>query len=138
MVFVNVNKMKYIITESQYKKLTESNEDDFESFLLKRFPKINDLKKGYLNTKFQGPYRRYTDPENDNLYFRVVPTIQPTWEPGKGYSNTDEFVRIYVSPKVYTHIKKYGMNYEYDLMDWFNKTYDENVNAVLRGGPTDK
>lgn len=138
MAFVNVNKMKYVITESQYKKLTENHGDDFESFLVKRFPKINDLKKSYANFKFSGPVRRYTDPENDNLYFRVVTTVSPTWKAGEGYSNSDEFIRLYVTPKVYSHIKKYGMNYEYDLMDWFNKTYNENVNSVLKGGPTDK
>jgi len=138
MAFVNVNKMKYVITESQYKKLTESNGDDFESFLLKRFPNINDLKMGWLKTPFTGPVRRYTDPENGGLMFRVVITVSPTWKSGEGYSNKDEFIRLYVSPKVYTYIKKYGMNYEYDLMDWFNRTYNEDVNSVLRGGPTDR
>lgn len=137
MAFVNVNNMKYVITESQYKRLTEEK-NDFELFLLKRFPNINDLKMGWLNTKFTGPVRRYTDPENDKLMFRVVITVSPTWKTGEGYSDTDEFVRLYVSPKVYTYIKKYGMNYEYYLIDWFNKTYNENVNTALRGGPTDK
>lgn len=124
--------MKYIITESQYNKLTENNKDDFESFLLQRFPKINNLKKEYSNTVFSGPIRRYVDPEKDELYFRVVANVEKKWTPGVGTSNSDGFIRLYVSPKIYTYIKKYGMSFEYDLMDWFNKQYDEEVNSVLR------
>jgi hypothetical protein len=123
--------MKYIITESQYNRLTEEK-TDFESFLTKRFPKIGNLKMERVNTLSSGPNRRYFDPENGQLYFRVVFKTVPSWESGVGASDTDEFIRLYVSPKIYTYVKKYGMNFEYDLMEWFNQTYDENVNSVLK------
>ena len=124
--------MKYIITESQYKILTEDKDNDFESFLTKRFPNINHLKMDRSNPPSSGPVRRYSNPDNNELYFRVVLRIQPTWSSGIGSSNTDEFIRLFVSPKIYSYVKKYGMNFEYDLMDWFNKTYNENVNSVLK------
>jgi hypothetical protein len=123
--------MKYVITESQYNRLTEEK-TDFESFLTKRFPKIGNLKMERVNTLSSGPNRRYFDPENGQLYFRVVFKTVPSWESGVGASDTDEFIRLYVSPKIYTYVKKYGMNFEYDLMEWFNQTYDENVNSVLK------
>ena len=123
--------MKYVITESQYNRLTEEK-TDFESFLTKRFPKIGNLKMERVNTLSSGPNRRYFDPENGQLYFRVVFKTVPSWESGVGASDTDEFIRLYVSPKIYTYVKKYGMNFEYDLMEWFNRTYDENVNSVLK------
>ena len=123
--------MKYIITESQYNRLTEEK-TDFESFLTKRFPKIGNLKMERVNTLSSGPNRRYFDPENGQLYFRVVFKTVPSWESGVGASDTDEFIRLYVSPKIYAYVKKYGMNFEYDLMEWFNRTYDENVNSVLK------
>lgn len=124
--------MKYTIKESQYKRLIEGEDNNFESFLTSRFPKISDLKMERVNKSFTGPYRRYFNPENNKLYFRVVFRIVPNWESGVGTSNTDEFVRLYVSPKIYDYVKKYGINYEYVLMDWFNKTYNENVNSVLK------
>jgi hypothetical protein len=123
--------MKYVITESQYNRLTEEK-TDFESFLTKRFPKIGNLKMERVNTLSSGPNRRYFDPENGQLYFRVVFKTVPSWESGVGASDTDEFIRLYVSPKIYAYVKKYGMNFEYDLMEWFNRTYDENVNSVLK------
>jgi hypothetical protein len=124
--------MKYIITESQYKILTEDKDNNFESFLTKRFPKIGNLEMERVNPVFSGPSRRYFNPVNSELYFRVVFTTKPSWESGVGASNKDEFIRLYVSPKIYNYVKKYGMNFEYVLMDWFNQTYDENVNSVLK------
>ena len=65
--------MEYIITESQYKRLTEDNDDDdFQSYLTKRFPKINNLKMETSNKSTTGLTRRYFDPEKNELYFRVA------------------------------------------------------------------
>ncbi len=129
--FANATKMKYIITESQYKLLTEEKEN-FETFLLKKFPNIDNLKKVYSNTPFTGPVRKYVDPETNNLFFRVVFRLDPKWEPGVGALENDGFIRLYVTPKIYSYVKKYGMNFEYELMNWFNKRYDEDVNAAIK------
>ena len=63
--------MKLIITETQYKKLTESNNDDFDSFITNRFPGIDKLKMIRGNHPFTGPYRKYVDPKNTQ-YFKVI------------------------------------------------------------------
>lgn len=134
--FANATKMKYIITESQYKLVTEEKED-FETFLLKKFPNIDNLVMRRFNTMGQGLGRKYYDKETDEWALRVVANSSLSWEPGKGSVQSNPFVRLYVSQPIYTYIKKYGMNFEYEMLDWFNKTYEENADAVLRGGKTD-
>jgi hypothetical protein len=62
----------------------------------------------------------------------------PSWEEGKGVVSSNPFNRLNVTQPLYTYIKKYGMNFEYKMLDWFNKTYDENADSVLRGGKTDR
>jgi hypothetical protein len=124
--------MKIRITENQYEKLTEGEDNDFESYLLSKFPNINDLKMVRANTRVSGPIRRYLNPVNDVIYFRVEFTSTSGWKSGIGSVESDPFVRLYVPIKIYKYAKKYGMNFEYDLMDWFNKTYNENVNSVIK------
>ena len=125
--------MKITITESQYNLLLKENQENFEEFLLKRFPYINDLKLIRYRTSTSGPVRAYIKPDNEkNKYFRVISRIEPTFIPGVGTKDKDEFVRLYVSSQIYTYAQKFGLNFEFELMDWFNKTYDENVNSVLK------
>ena len=125
--------MEYIITESQYKRLTEDNDDDdFQSYLTKRFPKINNLKMETSNKSTTGLTLRYFDPEKNELYFRVALRTRPDWKPGIGQPVNDEFIRLYVSPKIYNYAKKYGMGFDYFMEKWFNKTYNEEINAVLK------
>ena len=124
--------MKYIITESHYNRLTEDKDNDFEDYLTKRFPKINNLKMETINKAFTGLTRRYFDPEKNELYFRVALRTSPDWKPGIGQLKNDEFIRLYVSPKIYNYAKKYGMSFEYDMEKWFNKTYNQEVNSVLK------
>ena len=38
--------MKYIINDSQYKRLTEDNDEDFETFLNKKYPNIGKSRIG--------------------------------------------------------------------------------------------
>jgi hypothetical protein len=125
--------MKITITESQYNLLLKENQENFEEFLLKRFPYINDLKVIKYRTPSSGPVRAYIKPDNEkNKYFRVISRIEPTFIPGVGTKDKDEFVRLYVSSQIYTYAQKFGMNFEFELADWFNRVYDENVNSVLK------
>jgi hypothetical protein len=125
--------MKLIITENQYKLLKEDEDNHFEKFLLKRFPYINDLKVIRYRTPSLGPVRAYVKPENETKpFFRVISKISPTFTPGVGVLDKDEFIRLYVSTQIYNYAQKFAMNFEFELMDWFNKTYDENVNSVVK------
>ena len=123
--------MKLIITETQYKKLTESNNDDFDSFITNRFPGIDKLKMIRGNHPFTGPFRKYVDPKHTQ-YFKVILKSPPKWESGAGLVDTYPGVRLIIIPKVYSYIKKYGSSFEYDLLDWFNKTYDEKAEIISR------
>jgi hypothetical protein len=125
--------MKYIIKESQYLRLTEEK-IDFESYLKLKYPNIDNLKMSRFNTMAQGLGRKYYDPETDEWLFRVVVKTAPDWESGKGIINSSLFTRLYVTQPLYTYLKKYGLNYDYDMINWFNQAYDENVDSVLRGG----
>ena len=129
--------MKYIITESQYNKLSEE-QVDFDSYLKNRYPNIDNLKMSRFNTLGQGLGRKYYDSETEEWLFRVTSSSPPSWEVGKGVVPSNPFIRLSVTQPIYTYIKKYGINFEYEMRDWFNKTYDENVNSVLRGGKPDK
>jgi hypothetical protein len=125
--------MKYIITESQYKRLTEENDEDFETFLNKKYPNIGNLKMVRFNTVGQGLGRKYVNPKNDQTVFRVTTKLNPKWEEGKGEVSSNPGTPLSVRQNMYNYFRKYGMNFEYYLMDWFNKTYNENVSSVVRG-----
>ena len=131
--------MKIIITENQYKSLLEKEEENFEEFLLKRFPNINDLKIIRYRTSFLGPVRSYVNPENESRpYFRVISRVEPTFISGVGTTNKDEFIRLYVSSQIYTYSQKFGMNFEFELINWFNRIYGENVNSVVKSSSSNK
>lgn len=125
--------MKYIVTESQYNRLTEEKEE-FDSYLKSRYPNIDNLKMSRFNTMGQGLGRKYYDPETEEWLFRVVVKTSPDWESGKGAINSSPFTRLYVTQPLYTYLKKYDLNFDYHMINWFNNVYDENVDAVLRGG----
>lgn len=131
--------MKIRITENQYKLLLEKEEENFEEFLLKRFPYINDLKVIRYRTPSSGPVRGFVKPDNEkDKYFRVISRIEPTFIPGVGTTNKDEFIRLYVTSKIYNYSQKFGMNFEFELINWFNRIYDENVNSVVKSSSTNK
>ena len=124
--------MKIKITESQYTILKENHNDNFNSFITERFPNINKLKIVRGNHPFTGPFRKYVDPEKNTQYFKVILKSPPKWESGTGLVDTYPGIRLIVLPKVYSYIKKYSSNFEYDLIDWFNKTYDEKAEIISR------
>lgn len=125
--------MKYIVTESQYKILTEDKDNDFEDYLTKRFPKINDLKMETSNTAFTGLTRSYFDPEKNELYFRVALRTSPDWKPGIGQPVNDEFIRLYVDSSLYDSLENYIGNFEEELLRWFNDTYKEDADRIIPG-----
>lgn len=124
--------MKYIITESQYKKLTEDKDDDFDLFITSKFPNIDKLEMVRGKSPFIGIFRKYIDPEKNSQYFKIILKSPPKWESGAGLVDSYPGARLVVSTKVYSYVKKYESNFEYDLLNWFNKTYDENADMIVR------
>ena len=125
--------MKYIITESQYNRLNEETNEDFEFFLLKKYPNIGNLEMKRFNTVGQGLGRKYVNPKNGETIFRVTTKLNPNWEEGKGEVSSNPSTPLSVRQNMYNYFKKFGFNFEFYLMDWFNKTYNENVGSVVRG-----
>lgn len=124
--------MKLIVTENQYKKLTESNKGDFDSFITTKFPNIGNLVMVRGRHPFLGAFRKYFDPVKNTQYFKVILKSPPKWESGAGLVDSYPGIRLVVLPKVYSYANKYGPSFEYDLLDWFNKTYDENAEIIFR------
>ena len=124
--------MKYIITESQYKKLTEGHSKDFKTYLEEKYPNISNLLMR-RSRSMRGIVRRYYDPETDKVFFYVNDIQEKSWESNIGTVNKNPYVRLFVEIGVYRYVKKFSYNFEYDLLDWFNSTYNENANAIIKG-----
>ena len=124
--------MKYIVTESQYKKLTEGHSKDFKTYLEEKYPNISNLQMR-RSRSMRGIVRKYYDPETEKVFFYVNDIKEKGWESNVGSVNKNPYVRLFVNVYVYSYSKKFSYNFEYDLLDWFNSTYDENDNSVIKG-----
>ena len=60
--------MKIIITENQYKLLTEKHSGDIKSYLGERYPNISNLKMR-SSKGMKGVVRKYYEPETDKVLF---------------------------------------------------------------------
>ena len=60
--------MKLIITENQYKLLTEKHSGDIKSYLEERYPNISNLKMRF-SKGVKGVVRKYYNPETDKVLF---------------------------------------------------------------------
>jgi hypothetical protein len=81
----------------------------------------------------KGFVRKYYDPETEKVFFYVNDIKDKGWESNIGTVNKNPYVRLFVEIGVYKYVKKFSYNFEYDLLDWFNSTYDEDANAVIKG-----
>jgi hypothetical protein len=124
--------MKLIITESQYKKLTEGHSKDFKSYLEAKYPNISNLQMRRSRSA-RGVVRKYYDPETDKVFFYVNDIKEKGWESNIGTVNKNPYVRLFVNVYVYSYAKKFSYNFEYELMNWFNSTYGEETNSVIKG-----
>jgi hypothetical protein len=123
--------MKLIITESQYKKLTEEHSGDIKSYLEEIYPNISNLKMRF-SKGMKGVVRKYYDPETDKVLFYTNRTPEKGWESNIGAVDKNPYVRLFVEISVYRYVKKFSFNFEDDLLVWFNSTYDENANSVIK------
>jgi len=123
--------MKLIITESQYKKLTEEYSGDIKSYLEEIYPNISNLKMRF-SKGMKGVVRKYYDPETDKVLFYTNRTPEKGWESNIGAVDKNPYVRLFVDRYLYGYVKKFSFNFEDDLLEWFNSTYDENANSVIK------
>ena len=126
--------MKLIITETQYQKLVENDKPDFDTFLKIRYPNIGNLKMDKRRCHTTGLCRRYYDPTTNEIYFNLIVDSPPDWKAGIGEVGSDAPNRLYVNSKIHNRAKQYSMWFESDLLNWFNKTYDENAQSTFKGG----
>ena len=126
--------MKLIITESQYQKLVENDKPDFGTFLKIRYPNIGDLKINRIKSSVRGVTRRYYDPKTNEIFFTLIIDSPSDWKSGVGEVGSEAPNRLYVNTKIHNRAKQYSMWFENDLLEWFNKTYDENAQSTFKGG----
>ena len=124
--------MKLIITENQYKLLTEKHSGDIKSYLEERYPNISNLKMRF-SKGIKGVVRKYYDPETDKVLFYTNRTPDKGWESNVGVVDRNPYTRLYVDAGVYRYLKKFSDYFESELLDWFNSTYDENADTVIKG-----
>ena len=123
--------MKLIITESQYKLLTEKHSNDIKSYLEEKYPNISNLEMK-ISKGMRGVIRKYYDPETDKVLFYTNRTPEKGWESNIGIVDKNPYVRLFVERYLYGYIKNFSFNFEDDLIEWFNSTYNENANSVLK------
>ena len=123
--------MKLIITESQYKLLTEKHSNDIKSYLEEKYPNISNLEMK-ISKGMRGVIRKYYDPETDKVLFYTNRTPEKGWESNVGSVDKNPYVRLFVERYLYGYVKKFSFNFESDLLEWFNSTYNENADSVLK------
>ena len=123
--------MKLIITETQYKLLTEKHSKDIKSYLEEKYPNISNLEMKF-SKGMRGVIRKYYDPVTDKVLFYTNRTPEKGWESNLGFVDKNPYVRLFVEISVYKYIKNFSFNFESDLLEWFNSTYDENANSVIK------
>lgn len=126
-----INNMKYIVTESQYNRLTEDKKNIIQSFLNVRYPEMGRLRKRQTKNMSFGRGYKFFDPKTNNVLFHVVSGGPIFWgeNPRPAYPG----VRLYVDRELYDDLEGYLGNFEDKLVEWFNETYKQQSDRVIRG-----
>ena len=125
--------MKYIITESQYKVLSEQKKKNIvQLFIDSKFPEMKKLRKRQTRNMSFGSGYKFFNPDNNDVLFHVVSGGPVYWTKG----DTEPVypgVRLYVDYGLYDAMEGYLGNFDDDLLKWFNETYKQNADRVNRG-----
>ena len=125
--------MKLIITENQYKLLTEKHSnEDIKSYLEEKYPNISNLEVR-RSKSLKGVVHKYYDPKTEKVLFYVNSSSVKGWESSVGLVNKNPFTRLFVDIYLYKYLKNFSYDFEYVLLKWFNLTYGENANTVIKG-----
>lgn len=125
--------MKYVITESQYKKLTEQQKSFIQTFMETKFPEMGKLRKRQTKKMSFGRGYKYFDPKTNDVLFHVVSGGPVYWRKGGDTRPVFEGIRLYVDSSLYDSLENYIGNFEEELLRWFNETYKQDADRVIRG-----
>lgn len=123
--------MKLIITETQYKLLTEKHSKDIKSYLEEKYPNISNLEMK-ISRGMRGVIRKYYDPETDKVLFYTNRTPEKGWKSNVGAVDKNPYVRLFVERYLYGYVKNFSFDFEFELLEWFNSTYNENADSVIK------
>lgn len=124
--------MKYVITETQYKKLTEQKKSFIENFMDTKYPEMGRLRKRPTKSMSFGRGYKFFNPKNNDVLFHVVqggPVYFQRGESRPAYPG----VRLYVESGLYETLEGYLGDFENELLKWFNETYKQQADRVIRG-----
>lgn len=125
--------MKYVITETQYKKLTEQKKSFIQTFMETKFPEMGRLRKRQTNSRTFGRGYKFFNPKNNDVLFHVVSGGPVFWDRGNGTTPAYPGVRLYVESGLYETLEGYLGDFENELLKWFNETYKQQADRVIRG-----
>ena len=125
--------MKYVITESQYNKLTEQRKSFVERFIEVKYPEMGRLRKRQTKNMSFGRGYKYFDPKTNDVLFHVVSGGPVYWEGGDVTRPKYPGVRLYVDYDLYNDLEGYLGNFDDELLKWFNETYKQQTDRVIRG-----
>lgn len=124
--------MKYIINESQYQLLTEQKKNIIQMFLDSKYPDMGRLRKRQTNSRTFGRGYKFFNPKNNDVLFHVVqggPVYFQRGESSPAYPG----VRLYVESDLFETLEGYLGDFENELLKWFNETYKQQADRVIRG-----
>lgn len=130
--FVNAINMKYVITESQYKKLTEQKKNIVQTFMDAKYPEMNRLRKRPTKSMSFGQGYKFFNPKNNDVLFHVVSGGPVFWDMGNGTTPAYPGIRLYVDFDLYDTLEGYLGDFEDKLLKWFNETYKQQADRVIR------
>jgi hypothetical protein len=124
--------MKYVITETQYKKLTEQKKNIVQPFMDVKYPEMNRLRKRPTKSMSFGQGYKFFNPKNNDVLFHVVqggPVYFQRGESSPAYPG----IRLYVDFDLYDALEGYLGVFEDKLLKWFNEKYKQQADRVIRG-----
>jgi hypothetical protein len=125
--------MKYIITESQYGKLIEQRKNLVQTFMETKFPEMGRLRKRQTRNMTLGHGYKFFNPKTNDVLFHVVSGGPVYHVKGGETKPLYEGIRLYVNSSLYESLENYIGNFKEELLQWFNETYKQQTNRVMRG-----
>lgn len=102
-------------------------------FIEYKFPEMKRLRKRQTSNMMFGRGYKFFNPKNNDVLFHVVSGGPVYLKKNGGTEPKYPGVRLYVDSKLYDEMEGYLGNFENSLLEWFNETYNQNTDNVIRG-----